>query len=281
MNLSQAWSDLTAAVGTFVSRSAAKPHNGGVVAEPGTKTITTDRAFMPEASYFSIRLVEMNLAEGGRFFSDFLPLGVCLSEYTYGSERQRKPLILSNDAIADQLKAAGAKPGFIEYRNMYAVRLAPMKVDNLSLFIGLFRMPYNDLAKQMLQLAADVTDQVAAPGVSLGVRVAEKIYDRIVGLFKLNDLTPLLGFADGNALTNSGYFVVAGSDKLGVSLETLRVVDDRLHRAGPQVCSRRAASTTASSPSSTLQPCYPSATRRSIHSSTCPFIKAGVPSRSF
>jgi hypothetical protein len=82
----------------------------------------------------------MSLAKGGEYFTSFLPLGVCLTEYTVGQERQRHPMILSNDAIASQLKATGAAPGYVEYTNLYAVRCAPVKADNLSLFVGLFRM---------------------------------------------------------------------------------------------------------------------------------------------
>lgn len=234
MAFTEAWQGLERAVGNWISHPSEKPFNDRVKAEPGEGIIAVGQDFVPEASYFSVRLVEMNLAEGGRYFTEFLPLGVCLSEYTIGAERQRKPMILSNDTIADQLKGSGAKPGFVEYKNMYAVRRAPVKADNLSLFVGLFRMPYNDLAKEVLQIAADVTDQIGGGvAVSQGIKVAERVYDRIAGLFKLNVLTPRLGFIDGNALTTSGYLVVAGPASPRLSADSLRVIGNRLHQVGP------------------------------------------------
>lgn len=235
MGLSAAWEALKSAADGWISQPLAKPVIGFVKAEGASNSNVSGQEFVPESSYFSVRIVEMHLAEGGKYFASFLPLAVCLTEYTVGSARQRTPLILSNDVIAEQLKGAGVTPGLVEYRNMYVVRRAPVKSDNLSLFVGLFRMPYDDLAKQMLQIASDVTDQVVggAP-VSQGIRVAEKVYDRIAGLFSLNVMKPLLGYADGNALFKSGYLVVAGPGAEGLTTDKFSVVDEHLRIAGPQ-----------------------------------------------
>jgi hypothetical protein len=228
------WQRLKKTVDDWISHPSKRPFVGAVQAQPGGKTIVVGNAFPVEESYFSIRLVEMGLAEGGRFFVDFLPLGVCLTEYTIGDERQRRPMILSNDLIASQIKDAGAKPGYVEYTNMYAVRCAPVKADNLSLFIGLFRMPYGDLAKQVLQIASDLTQQIggdanpAAMSMAAGLRAAEKVYDGVSGLFGLKGVTPLFGFADGNALVTSGYLLVCGPSAKEMEAGKLLVIDNRL-----------------------------------------------------
>lgn len=181
-------------------------------------------------------MVEMGLREGGKFFSSFLPLGVVLTEFSFGNELQRRPTILSNEEIASQLKAAGANPGYIEFRNIYAVRRAPVKQDNLSIFVGLFRLPYHDVAQQVLQLAADLTAQTRlAPGVPEGLRVAEKVYDRIAGLFGLSIVTPLFCYADGSALAQSGYLVIAGSALDDATAGRLTVADNTLLLNGRRV----------------------------------------------
>ena len=232
------WQRLKQAVDEWVSHPSQRPFVGSVQAKPGDKAIAAGTAFVPEASYFSVRLVEMGLAEGGRFFASFLPLGVCLTEYTIGDERQRRPMVLSNDLIASQLKDSGGKPGYIEFTNMYAVRCAPMKSDNLSLFVGMFRMPYDDLAKQVLQIASDLTQQVGGDGnpataaVTAGLRVAEKVYDGVSGLFGLKGITPLFGFADGNALVDSRYLLVCGPSANAIDAKQLLVLDNRLHLDG-------------------------------------------------
>jgi hypothetical protein len=230
------WTTFKNTVEHWASRELKRPYVGYVPAS-GDNAISTGAAFVAEASYFGLRMVEMGLSEGGKFFSSFLPLGVVLTEFSFGDGRQRRPTILSNDEIAAQLKSAGAAaPGYIEFRNIYAVRRAPMKEDNLSLFVGLFRLPYHDVAQQILQLAADLTTQTGlVPGVSEGVRVAEKVYDRVAGLFGLNIVTPLLSYADGNALGRSGYLLVAGPELDEAAAKRLVVTDDQLLSDGKRV----------------------------------------------
>ncbi|WFU37247.1 hypothetical protein QA640_22370 [Bradyrhizobium sp. CB82] len=223
------WATLSTVVDHWASRELERPFVGYVRSASGSNAIATDKTFVPEASYFGVRMVEMNLREGGKFFNSFLPLGVVLTEFSFGSERQRRPTILSNDEIAAQLRAAGATPGYIEFKNIYAVRRAPMKQDNLSLFVGLFRLPFHDIAQQVLQLAADLTSQTGlAPGATEGLKVAEKVYDRIAGLFGLNIVTPLFSYADGNTLDQSGYLLIAGSTLDDATASRLTVTDNRL-----------------------------------------------------
>ena len=229
------WATLTNAVDHWASRGLARPFVG-YIQSAGGNAIATGQRFVPEASYFGVRMVEMSLREGGKFFSSFLPLGVVLTEFSFGNERQRRPTVLSNDEIAAQLRAAGATPGYIEFRNIYAVSRAPVKQDNLSLFVGLFRLPYHDIAQQVLQLAADLTAQAGlAPGVPEGLRVAEKVYDRIAGLFGLNIVTPLFSYADGSALGQSGYLLVAGSALDDATASRFAVSDNKLLLDGQRV----------------------------------------------
>ncbi len=98
----------------------------------------TGQAFRRDASYFSVRLVEMFLEEREKYFTEYLPLGICIAEFTRGGEKQRVPLVLSNELIKAKLTGNGEDPGFVQFKNMYVVRDVPFKADNLALFIGLF-----------------------------------------------------------------------------------------------------------------------------------------------
>jgi hypothetical protein len=230
------WTALEETVKNWINHPVPRPFINRVEAAPGVDVVASGKRFVPEASYFGVKLIEMSLAEGGKYFIEFLPLGVCLAEYTIGDQRQRNPTILSNDLIASQIKNAGAKPGYVDLTNMPIVRRAPVKADNLSLFVGLFRMPYNDLAKQVLQIAADLTEQTnLGASIGSGLRVAEKVYDRVAGLFQLNVMSPRFGFANGTALTESGYLLVAGPAANTLTAERLSVVNGKL-----QVDGRRA-----------------------------------------
>jgi hypothetical protein len=67
------WLTLQESFANFVSRPGLRAFSGSVP-EVGSKTFAAGISFVPEASYFSVRLVEMQLAEAGRYFAEFLPL---------------------------------------------------------------------------------------------------------------------------------------------------------------------------------------------------------------
>lgn len=227
------WSDLKALVDGWISAPVRRPFNAPIAAAVGAQPVLAGKAFAPEASYFSVRLVEMCLAERRRYFAEFLPLGVCLSEFTFDDQRRRRPLILSNELIEGQLAGKADSAGYVEYTNMYAVRRAPVKPDNLELFVGLFRVPHNDVAKQALQLAADVTSLTGAGApFAAGLTIASKIYDRIAGLFQLDTVQARLGFVDGNALTTSGYRLVAAPSVAAMDADRFEVRDGKLFLDG-------------------------------------------------
>src|SRR5947209_7494754 len=150
-----AWQRIDDAVQRFISRPSPQPPYTGPVSASVGDSVIAGRDFTAEASYFSVRLVDIRLAEGGRYFTEFLPLGVCVAEYTYGTERRRVPLVLSNETVKQMLGDVGGPTGHVQFANMPVVRRAPMKHDNLALFVGLFRMPYSDVARSVLQLAAE------------------------------------------------------------------------------------------------------------------------------
>lgn len=190
--------------------------------------LLTGQAFERDASYFSVRLVEMFLEQREKYFIDYLPLGICIAEFTRGGEKQRVPLVLNNEMIKAKLAGDGEDPGFVQFKNMYVVRDVPFKADNLALFIGLFRVPYNDIAKQVLQLAADVTGELGGAALAGGLKIADKIYDGVAGLLQVNNVQARFGYMDGSALTRGEYLVVANGDSPDLTGGSLSVVENRL-----------------------------------------------------
>ena len=194
----------------------------------GGNPLLMGQAFDRDASYFSVRLVEMFLEQREKYFTDYLPLGICIAEFSRGGEKQRVPLVLSNELIKEKLTGNGRDPGFVQFRNMYVVRNVPFKADNLALFIGLFRVPYNDIAKQVLQLAADVTGELGGAALAGGLKIADKIYDGVAGLLQVNNVQPRFGYMDGSALTRGEYLVVANGVPPDLTGGSLCVVNNGL-----------------------------------------------------
>ena len=129
---------------------------------------------------------------------------------------------------------ASMMPGRVQFTNMPVVRRAPVKEDNLALFVGLFRMPYSDVARSVLQLAADVSEELGGAAFGAGTKIATKLYDRVSGLFGLNDVEPRFAFLDGMALTQSGYLLVSGPLPKGVRPTDFIVRDGRLQMQRPE-----------------------------------------------
>jgi hypothetical protein len=227
-----AWNRIKDVVEKFISRPSPQPPFFGAVTAVSNDGLVVGRAFVPEASYFSVRLLAMRLAEGGRYFVDYLPLGICVAEYTYGPERRRVPLVLSNETVKQMLGDAGGQPGHVHFTNIPLVRRAPVKHDNVALFVGLFRMPYTDIARSVLQLAADVSEEVGGVAFGAGARVAAKLYDRVADIFSLSTVQPRLAFLDGMALSKSGYLLVSGPLPSNVTATDLVVENNQLRLQG-------------------------------------------------
>jgi hypothetical protein len=223
-----AWVKIKDAVERFISRPSAEPPFVGQVSATPEDGLALGQAFVPEASYFSVQLVDIRLAEGGKYFTEFLPLGVCVAEYSYGAERRRVPLVLSNETVKQMLGDAGGQPGQVQFANVPVIRRAPVKQDNLALFVGLFRMPYDDVARSLLQLAADVSSELGGAAIGAGTRVAAKLYDSVADIFKLRTVQPRFAFLNGMALTSSQYLLVSGSLPKGLRAADLIVKDSRL-----------------------------------------------------
>lgn len=82
------------------------------------------QAFSTERSYFSVRLVEMRLAEAGNYFSTYLPMCTCFLSFPYGGGTRNVPYIVKLDMLKDKIGAdaptdLGKK---IEFKNIYIVR---------------------------------------------------------------------------------------------------------------------------------------------------------------
>ena len=83
--LDTTWDQIKQAFDAFVSAPSPQPPFTGPVAAADGDGLVVGRDFIPEASYFSVRLVDMRLAESRKYFTEFLPLGVCVAEIHTGS----------------------------------------------------------------------------------------------------------------------------------------------------------------------------------------------------
>src|SRR4051812_27659384 len=96
--------------------------------EAQSEFVKGDR-FVPERTYFSVRVAEMRLSEAGRYGLEFVPMCSCFLRFTYGSSQRNVPFIIGNELISaglgrDLAKTAAAR---ITFNDLYVVRNVPVK----------------------------------------------------------------------------------------------------------------------------------------------------------
>jgi hypothetical protein len=189
------------------------------------------QAFEPEASYFSVRIAEMYLRNGGEYFRQFLPMAVTLAQFSQGGQPRTIPFFLNNQKLQEALGSAGGGLGLVRMKNVYALRYLPVNADGLSLFCGLFRTVHQDFAAALLDLLAEVGNKLGGPAVGQSVEVAQTVYTRISRIVGLKDVEFRFGNMDGDALARgSGYRVFAGGSERPLVHGELVMAGGRLYR---------------------------------------------------
>jgi hypothetical protein len=172
--------------------------------------------FVPGGSYFGVRLAGLHLAQARRFATQLLPLGMCLAEFGRPGAEQSLPFSIGPDVIRQRLKSAGisdageADKAWIELRDLTVLRPTPVRSGNLSLFVGLYAVPGDDLVKTLLNVVGDLGGSLGISGLAPAVKTAETVYGGFGALLRLGTLRPLVEALNGRALlgTGSGYLVV-------------------------------------------------------------------------
>lgn len=191
-------------------------------------------AFAPERSYFSVRLVEMRLAEAGRYFVDFFPMCSCFLRFTYGSAQRNVPFILGSSTIESGLGKEAPKSAakHVSFKDLYIVRNVPVKADNLVCYCALCRFTDGGLALGLLNLLSDVTGMVVGPVPGAAVKTGVDLTGRLANLLGVSGVQTRFGLLNGNALTRSGYWMIAGVPAKALDSGDLKMIDGQVYRTG-------------------------------------------------
>ncbi|KWD78642.1 hypothetical protein [Burkholderia ubonensis] len=180
--------------------------------------------------YFSVRLVEIRLAEAGNYFATFLPICCCFLRYVYGGSQREVPFVVGYDLIRSALgngnptatavtrgtangAADGAPSGsqHIEFKNIYIVRDAPLMGNGVALYAALCRVADDGFTRGMLDFVADAAGAIGGPAAGLVAHTGADMAKRLGKLLGAQGVTTRFGIYDGDALRKSGYRVFAGA----------------------------------------------------------------------
>jgi hypothetical protein len=193
---------------------------------------TKGDSFKPEGSYFSVRIVEMRLAEAGRYFIDYVPMCSCFLRHTYGRTPRTIPFVLGTETIATGLGQNVPKGGArnIQFKDVDVARNVPVKADNLFMYTALCRFKDAGFVRGLLDLLSDAAGAVAGPAVGSVAHAGVDLTKRLGTLLGADGVETRLGMLNGNALDTSGYRVFAGVPASDLSTQELAMRDGQLVR---------------------------------------------------
>lgn len=211
--------------------------------DPNPKLIDGQK-FQTGGSYFGVRLTGLHVVDARQFGSQRFPLFVSLAEFRQRGQDRSVPFTVGPREIIGKLRSAGAMkddkpdPGWIELRDLSVVPPTPVGVGNLSLFVGLYSVPGNDVVGTLLDVVGNLskTAGAIAPAtaavVSPALDVAKAVYAGFGSLIGLQSLQALAQAQSGRALsgTGSGYLVVANVAPNTLSKENVMMRGGKLCR---------------------------------------------------
>jgi hypothetical protein len=205
--------------------------------------LVSGEVFKSGGSYFGVRLAGLHMVDARQFATKQNPLCVCLAEFKQRGRDRSVPFSVGPQEIMNKLVEAGAMkemnatPGWIELRDLTVVAPTPVGVGNLSLFVGLYSVPGDDIVKTLLNVVSDLskTASTTVPGLQgagAAVSLAGAVYAGFGTLIGSTTLKPLAQAQLGRALpgTGSGYLLVASAPPGVVEREELSVDEGELRR---------------------------------------------------
>jgi hypothetical protein len=184
------------------------------------------RRFEPEKSYATVRVVELRLAEAGRYLTDFLPMCACFLRQGEGEAQRTLPIVIGAETIRGGLGAAtpGDAGRNLAIANIDLVRKLPVRAGGLTLYTSLCCFRDDSLTRGLLGLAAEAANAAGGEAFAAPVRVAGDLAAKLQGLLGSQGVETRFARLDGDALRESGHRLLAAA--AGESLKGALTVND-------------------------------------------------------
>ncbi len=198
--------------------------------------VTGDGAGPPrlarDEAYFGVRLNQLRLAAGRRWWVEVDPMALVVSEFQYGAERISVPFVVGPSLVEGHGQPV---PHGMVFDDTLVAGLHPYRGGRIVLTAMLYQVPRGGEAARLLRIAESAGAAFgAATAIGPYLRVAGVLLDAVESLLGLDGVVPVMGRRhevdpDLEDDLGSGFFVLAGAD---VAADGLAVHDRRLVRAG-------------------------------------------------
>jgi hypothetical protein len=194
---------------------------------------TLGTAFQPHEHYFQVRVNEMYLTYGRKWFDQYDPMVFVVSEFIYDKEEEAVPFVVG-PMMMEKFGNGQKMPAGMVFSDTRVAGLHPYRGGRLTLSVVLCRVKRENYARKLLQIiesAASVLDFSTA--LSTYVKVGSVVLDGVEALLGLGDTDPLIGFRkefdpDAGEVLEPSYFALIDMSESQLNTDELWVLDRRL-----------------------------------------------------
>jgi hypothetical protein len=158
--------------------------------------------FVPNETYFEVRLVQMFLRYDREYWRTFIPITSTLVEFSLAGQRRMVPFVIGPQLLqsVEHVEAQDR----IEFTNRRIAGPQPYEGDDVTIFAGLFRMEDQNWAKQALSFAEALAKTFDASRLTSYINVAGPLAEALQTMLGMSDVELRLGVDRSYATTDPG-----------------------------------------------------------------------------
>ena len=187
--------------------------------------------FERDEHYFQIDVNEMFLTYKRKWFNEYDPMVLVISEFSYAKERRTVPYVIGPSLIKGAIQESGKTlPSGMLFTNTRVAGIHPYRGGGLTIAVVLYRLRGEDYLRKLMKVV-----ETAAGALSFGtalaayLKVGDVILNGVDSLFDLGAIDPVVGhrqeFKQG---FEPGYFVLIDMPEQEVSNYKFWVLKDQL-----------------------------------------------------
>jgi hypothetical protein len=189
--------------------------------------------FEADDHYFQIRINEMHLTFGRRWFSDFDPLVFVLTEFTYDKKAESVPFVVGPQLLQKYQQAQAIPKGMV-FRNTRVAGVHPYRGGRVSISLVLCSVRRSDHAKDVLDLIETSVGALDfSTALSFYLRTARVVLEGVSRLAGMGQTNPIIGLRNefdpqAGDLFEPSYFALIDAKAGEVAEDKLWVKDGEL-----------------------------------------------------
>lgn len=194
------------------------------------------KQFDPKKHYFAVVINEMFLTTAREWWTEYDPMALVVSEFSYGGQRKTVPFVVGPSMIPTEPQNV---PGGVAITDTLVAGLHPYTGGKFALTVILAQVKKRSHAADLLQIVDKVAHAFpAGSALEPHLKVASAVMEGVDAMFGLTDTRPLVGqrweYNDGvSPWLQPGFFALIDADESTVKRDQLSVVGGRLYKNMP------------------------------------------------